>query len=73
MNADERQNFTVLSEFVSETGRIKHSNLTGLKRKNQRKIAKTIRKSIGLGLIPSVHAHPMLIQGKVGIDKQTRY
>jgi small subunit ribosomal protein S18 len=61
------QNFTVLSEFITETGRIKHSNLTGLKRKNQRKVAKTIRRAIGLGIIPSVHRHPMILEKKVGI------
>lgn len=60
--ADRRQNFTMMSEFMTETGRIKHSKDTGLRPKNQRKLAKAIRRAIGLGLMPSVHRHPLVLK-----------
>jgi small subunit ribosomal protein S18 len=56
------QNFTMMSEYMTEMGRIKHSNDTGLRPKNQRKIAKAIRRAIGLGLMPSVHRHPLVLK-----------
>lgn len=34
---------------------------TGLSPVNQRKMAKAIRRAIGLGLHPSVHRHPELL------------
>lgn len=58
----EYKNFTIMSEYMTETGRIKHSKDTGLRPKNQRKIAKAIRRAIGLGLMPSVHRHPLVIK-----------
>lgn len=60
---DGPQNFTIMSEYMTETGRIKHSKDTGLRPKNQRKIAKAIRRAIGLGLMPSVHRHPLVVKG----------
>ena len=51
-----------MSEYMTETGRIKHSRLTGLRPVNQRKIAKAIRRAIGLGLMPSVHRHPLVLK-----------
>ncbi|KAJ4366553.1 hypothetical protein N0V95_000220 [Ascochyta clinopodiicola] len=59
---NEYKNFTIMSEYMTETGRIKHSNDTGLRPKNQRKIAKAIRRAIGLGLMPSVHRHPLVVK-----------
>ncbi|KAI9787527.1 MAG: hypothetical protein M1839_000057 [Geoglossum umbratile] len=56
------QNFSIMSEYVSPMGRIKHSRETGLRPKNQRRIAKAIRRAIGLGLMPSVHKHPELLE-----------
>ncbi|KAJ4347329.1 uncharacterized protein N0V89_011270 [Didymosphaeria variabile] len=56
------QNFTMMSEYMTEMGRIKHSRETGLRPKNQRKIAKAIRRAIGLGLMPSVHRHPLVLK-----------
>jgi small subunit ribosomal protein S18 len=50
-----------MSEYMTPMGRIKHSKDTGLRPVNQRKIAKAIRRSIGLGLMPSVHAHPEVL------------
>ncbi|OAL01384.1 ribosomal protein S18 [Phaeosphaeriaceae sp. SRC1lsM3a] len=58
----EYKNFTMMSEYMTETGRIKHSRDTGLRPKNQRKIAKAIRRAIGLGLMPSVHRHPLVLK-----------
>ena len=43
-------------------GRIKHSKDTGLRNVNQRKMAKAIRRSIGMGLMPSVHNHPEILE-----------
>ncbi|BCS30296.1 mitochondrial 37S ribosomal protein bS18m [Aspergillus puulaauensis] len=55
------KNFTIMSEYMTEMGRIKHRNLTGLRGVNQRKIAKAIRRAIGVGLMPSVHRHPEIL------------
>ncbi|KAJ4383329.1 hypothetical protein N0V86_001375 [Didymella sp. IMI 355093] len=60
---NEYKNFTIMSEYMTEMGRIKHSKDTGLRPKNQRKIAKAIRRAIGLGLMPSVHRHPLVLKG----------
>ena len=43
-------------------GRIKHRNETGLRRVNQRRLAKAIRRAIGMGLMPSVHKHPEMLE-----------
>ncbi|RYN37369.1 hypothetical protein AA0115_g1365 [Alternaria tenuissima] len=58
----EYKNFTMMSEYMTEMGRIKHSKDTGLRPKNQRKIAKAIRRAVGLGLMPSVHRHPLVLK-----------
>ncbi|KIW03102.1 ribosomal protein S18 [Verruconis gallopava] len=63
------KNMALLSQFVTETGRIKHSNVTGLKVKNQRRLSKAIRRAVGLGLMPSVHKHPEIIARQLGIDQ----
>lgn len=51
-----------LSRFTTQMGRIKHRKETGLRGVNQRRIAKAIRRSVGLGLLPSVHRHPELLR-----------
>jgi len=56
------KNFAVMSEYMTEMGRIRHSNLTGLRQVNQRKIAKALRRAIGLGLMPAVHRHPEILK-----------
>ena len=61
----EYKNFTLMSEFVTETGRIKGARQTGLRAVNQRKLAKAVRRSIGMGLVPSVHMHPELMEERV--------
>ncbi|KAI1501897.1 ribosomal protein S18 [Biscogniauxia marginata] len=58
---DMYRNFSVISEFVTPFGRIQRSVNTGLRPPNQRKMAKAIRRAIGLGLHPSVHRHPELL------------
>ncbi|RHZ71164.1 hypothetical protein CDV55_108320 [Aspergillus turcosus] len=55
------QNFSIMSEYITPMGRIKHRSTTGLRPVNQRKIAKAIRRAIGIGLMPSVHRHPEIL------------
>lgn len=62
---DEYKNFSIISEFMTAMGRIKHSSETGLRPVNQRKMAKAIRRAIGLGIHPSVHRHPMILMSEV--------
>jgi len=61
------KNLSLLSDFVTETGRIKHSKETGLRPRNQRRLAKAVRRAIGIGLMPSVYQHPELQARKLGI------
>ncbi|KAF8459385.1 hypothetical protein BGX38DRAFT_1264319 [Terfezia claveryi] len=58
----EYKNFNLLSEYTTEMGRIKHRSETGLRGVNQRKIAKAIRRAVGIGLLPSTHKHPELLK-----------
>ncbi|OTA89207.1 hypothetical protein M434DRAFT_398721 [Hypoxylon sp. CO27-5] len=58
---DMYRNFSVISEFMTPHGRIKRSVDTGLRPPNQRKMAKAIRRAIGLGIHPSVHRHPEIL------------
>ncbi|RMZ81713.1 hypothetical protein DV737_g2416, partial [Chaetothyriales sp. CBS 132003] len=60
------KNFSVMSDFVSEMGRIRPGRETGLRPVNQRKIAKAVRRAIALGLMPSVHKHPEILKRKRG-------
>lgn len=50
-----------MSEYVTDMGKIKHNKDTGLRPRNQRKMAKAVRRAIGLGLIPSVYRHPQVL------------
>ncbi|CAG8952346.1 hypothetical protein HYFRA_00001092 [Hymenoscyphus fraxineus] len=59
---DHYRNFSMVSEYMTAMGRIKHSKETGLRPVNQRRIARTIRRAIGMGLTPSVHRHPEILQ-----------
>lgn len=56
------QNFSILSEFTTGSGMIKHSAETKLRPVNQRKIAKMIRRAQGMGLYPTIHDHPEMIR-----------
>ncbi|KAF4301602.1 Ribosomal protein S18 [Botryosphaeria dothidea] len=62
----EYKNFSIMSEYMTEMGRIKHSKVTGLRPRNHRKLAKAIRRAIGIGIMPSVHVHPELIKPSHG-------
>ena len=56
------QNFSLISDFTSSMGHVHHNNNTTLRPVNQRKIAKTIRRAMGMGIHPSIHRHPELLQ-----------
>ncbi|KAK7952187.1 mitochondrial 37S ribosomal protein bS18m [Apiospora aurea] len=58
---DMYSNFSVVSEYMTPHGRIRKRIQTGLTPKNQRKIAKMVRRSVALGIHPSVHRHPELL------------
>lgn len=60
-----------MSEYMEETGRIKHSRETGLRPVNQRKIAKAIRRAIGVGLMPSIHRHPEILKRAILNEQMT--
>lgn len=59
---DHYKNFSIMSEYITPMGRIRHSNDTGLRPVNQRKMAKAIRRAMGMGLMPGVHRHPEIIR-----------
>lgn len=52
-------------EYMTSMGRIRHSKSTGLRRVNQRRLAKAIRRAVAMGLIPSVHKHPEMLEADV--------
>lgn len=58
------QNISMLSEFTTQMGRIKKGSESGLRPRNQRKMAKAIRRAVGIGLLPSSYRHPELISRK---------
>ncbi|KAL6714711.1 hypothetical protein ACLMJK_008136 [Lecanora helva] len=60
----EYKNFAIMSEYMTSMGRIRHRRDTGLRAVNQRKIAKAIRRAVGMGLIPSVHKHPEVLEAE---------
>lgn len=60
-----------MSNYVSNMGRIRPRSETGLRPVNQRKIAKAIRRAIGLGLMPSVHKHPEIL--KIQMEQNARF
>ncbi|KAH6609571.1 hypothetical protein Trco_002917 [Trichoderma cornu-damae] len=55
-------NFSLIQEFTSTSGQITHSSGTSLRPVNQRKVAKMIRRVQGMGLYPTIHAHPEMIR-----------
>ncbi|KAL2833243.1 ribosomal protein S18 [Aspergillus cavernicola] len=69
---DVYKNFSIMSEYMTQGGRIKHRKMTGLRGVNQRKVAKAIRRAIGIGLMPSVHRHPeiLAIEAKLKMDSR---
>ncbi|KAF2721045.1 ribosomal protein S18 [Polychaeton citri CBS 116435] len=59
---DHYKNFSIMSEYMTEMGKIKHSSETGLRPVNQRRMAKAIRRAIGIGMMPSTYRHPEIIR-----------
>ncbi|KAF5022400.1 hypothetical protein F66182_5540 [Fusarium sp. NRRL 66182] len=59
---DMYKNFSLIEHFTSPSGMINHSNLTRLRPVNQRKVAKMVRRVQGMGIYPSVHAHPEMLR-----------
>lgn len=45
----------ILSQYMSSTGKILHSDVTGLSAKNQRRLAKAIRRAQAIGLLSKTH------------------
>ncbi|KAK1593263.1 ribosomal protein S18 [Colletotrichum navitas] len=65
---DHYRNFSMVSEYMTAFGQIDHSNNTGLRPVNQRKMAKAIRRAVGMGIHPSVHQHPELLRKKFRLN-----
>ncbi|KAJ4313100.1 hypothetical protein N0V84_009581 [Fusarium piperis] len=59
---DMYKNFSLIEHFTSPSGMINHSQLTRLRPVNQRKVAKMVRRVQGMGIYPSVHAHPEMLR-----------
>ena len=59
---EEWKNPSILGGFLTPLGRIKHRSQTGLRAVNQRKVAKAIRRAVAMGLLPSVHRHPEILE-----------
>ncbi|KAH7025984.1 uncharacterized protein B0I36DRAFT_293697 [Microdochium trichocladiopsis] len=58
---DMYRNFSFVAEAITPHGRIRPASMTGLRPVNQRKLAKAVRRAVGLGIHPSVHQHPELL------------
>ena len=69
---DRGQNFSVTDEYRLSSGRVMARKKTGLTPKNQRLMAKTIRRAIGIGLIPSSYQHPMLAAESDMVPRSSR-
>ena len=64
------RNFSIMGEYVTDMGRIRGSADTGLRPVNQRRMAKAVRRAIGIGLMPSVYRHPELL--RVEMERKER-
>ena len=69
----EYKNVSILSDFLTPLGRIKHRRETGLRPVNQRKIAKAIRRAVAMGLLPSVHKHPEVMEVEERARNERRF
>lgn len=67
---DMYRNFSFVGEAITSHGRIRPASITGLRPVNQRKLAKAVRRSVGLGIHPSVHEHPEILLRKMQRTKQ---
>lgn len=59
---DHYKNFAVMSEYITDMGRIRSGVDTGLRPVNQRKMAKAVRRAMGMGLMPGCFRHPELLK-----------
>ncbi|KAM0432390.1 hypothetical protein ACHAPT_004934 [Fusarium lateritium] len=59
---DMYKNFSLVEHFTSPSGMINHSQLTRLRPVNQRKVAKMVRRVQGMGIYPTIHAHPEMLR-----------
>ncbi|KAL8710819.1 MAG: hypothetical protein Q9220_004622 [cf. Caloplaca sp. 1 TL-2023] len=59
---NEYKNFSMMTEYVTSMGRIRHRRETGLRGVNQRRVARAVRRAVGMGLMPSVHKHPEMLE-----------
>lgn len=64
------QNFSLIEHFTTPSGMINHSKLTRLRPVNQRKVAKMVRRVQGMGLYPTVHAHPEMLRDQFFSSRQ---
>ncbi|KAL8723513.1 MAG: hypothetical protein Q9181_007272, partial [Wetmoreana brouardii] len=55
-------NMSMMTEFVTSMGRLRHRRETGLRGVNQRRIGRAVRRAVGMGLLPSVHKHPEMLE-----------
>ncbi|KAM0285630.1 hypothetical protein ACHAQH_001336 [Verticillium albo-atrum] len=62
---DQYKNFSMISEHMTSFGQIKSAKETGLRPRNQRRMAKAIRRVIGMGIHPSVHYHPEILMKRM--------
>ncbi|KIH90502.1 37S ribosomal protein [Sporothrix brasiliensis 5110] len=70
---DEYRNFSMISDFVTSTGRIRGSRETALRPVNQRRMAKAVRRAIGMGIHPSVHKHPEILAPAIAAMPRPTY
>ena len=69
----EWKNVSILGSFVTSMGRLMPRSQTGLRAVNQRKISKAVRRAVGMGLMPSVHKHPEILEVEERVRNERRY
>ncbi|KAL8692215.1 MAG: hypothetical protein Q9218_002715 [Villophora microphyllina] len=52
---DEFKNPSMMTEYVTSMGRLRHRRETGLRAVNQRRISKAVRRAVGMGLLPTLN------------------
>lgn len=55
---DQYKSYNLLSEYITDLGRIRPRIQTGLSAKNQRVLARTVRRARALSLLPTTSKHP---------------
>lgn len=56
---DQYKSYNLLGEYITDLGRIRPREQTGLSAKNQRALAKSVRRARALSLLPSTSKHPL--------------